>query len=158
MKALHPGSTAQTPEAKCSGTSASCFSMTIEASMPSEIKAISPLVDQLMQLLEQSHCIVGHEWAVETALREALNNAVVHGNGMDPRKFVEVRCRCERGKGVWLAVKDQGKGFDPNAVPDPLALDRLEALHGRGIYLMRLAMDEVSFEAGGTVLRMRKRA
>ena len=132
--------------------------MNIDAQMASEIKAISPLVDQLMQLLEQSRCIVGHEWAVELTLREALNNAVVHGNGMEPNKFVEVRGRCERGKGVWLEVRDRGKGFDPNAVPDPLAPGRLEAMHGRGIHLMRLAMDEVSFKAGGTVVRIRKRA
>jgi serine/threonine-protein kinase RsbW len=156
MKALHQGNIAQTPEAKCAGTSVSPFSITIEARMRSEINAISPLVEQLMQLLEQSHCIVGHEWAVETALREAVSNAVVHGNGMEPHKFVEVRCRCERGKGVWLSVRDQGQGFAPNAVPDPLAPNRLERVHGRGIYLMRLAMDEVLFEAGGTVVKMRK--
>jgi serine/threonine-protein kinase RsbW len=149
MKPSHTANIAQTPEAKCAGTSVSPFSITIEAGMRSEINAISPLVEQLMQLLERSRCIVGHEWAVEVALQEALSNAVVHGNGMEPHKFVEVRCRCERGKGVWLAVRDQGQGFDPNAVPDPLAPDRLEAVHGRGIFLIRSAMDEVSFEAGG---------
>jgi serine/threonine-protein kinase RsbW len=131
--------------------------MTVEAWIPSEIEAISPFVEQLMRLIEQSCCIVGDESAVEVALREALNNAVTHGNAMEPHKFVEVRCRCERGKGVRLAVRDHGKGFDPNAVPDPLAPDRLEAVHGRGIYLMRSAMDELWFEAGGTVVSMWKR-
>ena len=58
----------------------------------------------------------------------------------------------------WLEVRDQGKGFGPNAVPDPLAPDRFQALHGQGIHLMKSAMDEVSFEAGGTAVRMRKRA
>lgn len=91
-----------------------------------------------MRLIEQSRCIVGHESAVGVALREALNNAVIHGNEMEPHKFVEVRCCCERGKGVWLAVRDQGKGFDLDAVPSPLAPDRLEALHGRGIYLIEV--------------------
>jgi serine/threonine-protein kinase RsbW len=130
--------------------------MTIEVWMPSEIKAISPLVDQLMRLIGESRCATGNEWAVELGLREALSNAVIHGNEMDAHKLVQVRCRCEGGKGVWLTVKDQGKGFDPAAVPDPVAVERLEEEHGRGIYLMRSEMDEVSFEAGGTVVSMWK--
>ncbi len=133
-------------------------SLTIEAWMPSQIDAISPLVDWLMFLIERSRCAVGNETAVELALREALNNAVVHGNGMDPHKLVDVRCRCEWGKGVSLTVKDQGYGFDPNLVPDALAPDRLEAEHGRGLYLMRSLMDQVSFERGGTEVRMWKGA
>jgi serine/threonine-protein kinase RsbW len=126
--------------------------------MPSEIKAISPLVDRLMRLIEGSRCVAGNEPAVELALREALSNAVVHGNGMDTHKLVQIRCRCELGKGVSIIVMDQGQGFDPNAVPDPLAVERLEAEHGRGIHLMKLAMDEVSFERGGTEILMWKGA
>lgn len=128
----------------------------LEAWMPSEIEAISPTVEQLMQFMAAWRCVVGDEFAVELALREALSNAVIHGNKMDPNKLVEIRCRCERGKGVWLIVKDQGKGFDPTAVPDPLAPQGLEAEHGRGIHLMKLAMDEVSFRRRGNEVHMRK--
>jgi serine/threonine-protein kinase RsbW len=128
----------------------------IEAWMPSEIKAISPLVDRLMRLIEGSHCVAGGELAVELALREALSNAVVHGNRMDTHKLVQVRCECELGKGVSIVVKDLGQGFDPKAVPDPLAVERLEEEHGRGIHLMKLAMDEVSFGRGGSEVHMRK--
>ena len=131
-------------------------SMTVKASIPSEIQAISPLVDWLMQLIERSCCAAGSEPAVRVALREALNNAVLHGNGMDAQRLVEVSCRCEWEKGVWLIVTDQGVGFDPNAVPDALAPDRLEAENGRGINLMRLSMDHVSFERGGSEVRMWK--
>jgi serine/threonine-protein kinase RsbW len=130
--------------------------MTVEAWIPSEIEAISPLADWLMQLIERSRCAAGDEPTVELALREALNNAVLHGNGMDARKLVEVCCCCERGKGVSLIVKDQGKGFDPNTVPDALAPDRLETEHGRGICLMNWSMDKVLFERGGTEVRMWK--
>jgi serine/threonine-protein kinase RsbW len=131
-------------------------SMTNDSWMPSEIEAISLLVDQLMRMIEESRCVEGNEFAVELALREALSNAVIHGNGMDAHKLVEVQCRCERGKGVWLTVKDQGKGFDPNAVRDALDSEGLHADHGRGIHLLKLMMDEVSFESGGTVVQMRK--
>jgi serine/threonine-protein kinase RsbW len=129
----------------------------IDAWMPSEIKAISPLVERLMRLIEGSHCITGEEPAVELALREALNNAVVHGNRLDGHKLVHVRCRCKVGEGISLIVSDQGQGFDPRPIPDPLAVENLEADHGRGIHIMKFVMDEVSFEQRGTEVHMSKR-
>src|SRR5216684_3730619 len=129
----------------------------IDAWMPSEIKAISPLVGRLMRLIEGSHCITGEEPAVELALREALNNAVVHGNRLDAHKLVHVRCRCKVGEGISLTVSDQGQGFDPRTIPDPLTVENLEADHGRGIHIMKLAMDEVSFEQRGTEVHLCKR-
>ena len=133
------------------------FSLSFDAWMPSEVKAISPLVDRLMPLIEESDCVSGHEAAVELALREALSNAVVHGKQMDTEKLVHVQCQCEREEGAVIIVTDEGHGFDANAVPNPLAIRRLLAEHGRGIHLMKLAMDEVSFARGGTEVRMRKR-
>ena len=128
----------------------------IQAWMPSEIKAISPLVDRLMRLIEGSRCVAGNETAVELALRDSLSNAVVHGNRMAARKLVQIRCQCSLGKGVTIVVTDQGQGFDPKAVPNPLAVEILEEQHGRGIHLMKSAMGEVWFERGGTEVRMRK--
>lgn len=138
------------------GIQRSLSSLELEGWMPSETEAISPTVEQLMRLMEPWRCFTGDEFAVELALREALNNAVIHGNGADPNKLVEIRCRCERGKGVWLIVRDQGTGFDPSALPSPLTQEGLAAEHGRGIQLMKLMMDEVAFERGGSEIRMRK--
>jgi serine/threonine-protein kinase RsbW len=123
----------------------------------SEIGQISPLADYLMNLITASRCVPGEEQLVELALREALSNAIVHGNRLDARKLVHVCCRCERGNGMFVVVRDQGNGFDPSKVPDPLAFENLAAEHGRGIHLMKLAMDEISFERGGTEIRMRKK-
>jgi len=131
-------------------------SFQIEAWMPSEIKAISPLVNRLMRMIEGSHCVAGEEAGVKLALWEALNNAVVHGNNMEPKKLVQVLCRCDTGKGITLVVADQGQGFDLSAVPNPLSAENLTAEHGRGIWLMKAAMDEVTFEHGGTEVHMRK--
>jgi anti-sigma regulatory factor (Ser/Thr protein kinase) len=128
----------------------------IDAWIPSEISAISPLVERLMRLIEGSHCITGEEPAVKLALREALNNAVAHGNRLDAHKLVHVRCRCRVGEGISVIVSDQGQGFDLRTVPDSLAVENLEADHGRGIHLMKLAMDEVSFEQRGTEVHMFK--
>jgi serine/threonine-protein kinase RsbW len=122
----------------------------------SEIGLISPLVDWLMSLIAGSLCVRGKEEFVELALREAVSNAMLHGNRMDARKLVHVRCCCEGARGVFIVVRDQGRGFDPNNVPNPLAVENLGAEHGRGIHLMKLAMDEISFERQGTEVRMRK--
>lgn len=122
----------------------------------SEISQISPLVDWLMSLIAGSRCVFGDEEYVELALREALTNAILHGNRLDSRKLVHVRCCCECTKGVFIVVRDQGHGFDPNNVPNPLAVENLNSEHGRGIHLMKLAMDEVSFERAGTEVHMWK--
>ena len=57
-----------------------------------------------------------------------------------------------------VAVEDEGQGFDPSAVPDPTADENLELPHGRGLVLMRAYMDEVSFNAKGNRVTMRKKA
>src|SRR5260370_37093561 len=56
--------------------------------VPSEIGLISPLVDWLMSLIAGSHCVFGEEQFVELVLREALSNAMLHGNRLDARKLV----------------------------------------------------------------------
>ena len=124
----------------------------------SEIGLISPFVDWLMSLITQSHCVDGKEEFVELALREAVSNAIIHGNRLELRKLVHVRCCCEGGVGVLIVVRDQGHGFDPNTVPNPLAVENLLAETGRGIHLMKLAVDEVSFQRGGTEVHIRKKS
>jgi serine/threonine-protein kinase RsbW len=124
----------------------------------SEIDLISPFVDWLMSLIAQSRCVDSNVEFVELALREAVSNAIIHGNRLELRKLVHVRCCCEGGVGVFIAVRDQGHGFDPNTVPSPLAVENLLAEHGRGIHLMKLVVDEVSFERGGTVVHIRKKS
>ena len=129
----------------------------LERSLPSELAAISPFVDRLMLLLRKCGCVPQGESDVEIALREALGNAIVHGNHENPRKRVYIRCRCEHD-GVSITVKDEGKGFDISKVSDPTAPQNITSVHGRGIYLMRTLMDEVRFEEGGVVVHMRKSA
>jgi serine/threonine-protein kinase RsbW len=129
----------------------------LECSLPSEVTAISPFVDSLMPLLRICGCVLEGESDVEVALREALANAIVHGNHEDRRKYVHVTCRCDPDE-VSIAVKDEGKGFDVNNVPDPTALENIGSVHGRGILVMKALMDEVRFEEGGVVVHMRKSA
>lgn len=122
----------------------------------STVEAISPIVDSLMQSLKTSCCPPEQEIAVEMALREALANAIVHGNHEDPHKKVRICCACDAKRGMLIVVKDQGEGFDPSKIPSPLVGPSILSEHGRGIYLINLLMDEVQFQKGGTEIRMRK--
>jgi len=129
----------------------------IEQSMRSEVAAISPFVDKLMVLIKKCRCVAGNEVDVEISLREALANSVVHGNHEDPRKNVYVDCRCMPNEEVSIVVRDEGAGFSSTELSDPTSLEQLQSTHGRGIYLMKALMDEVHFERGGTIVRMRKK-
>jgi serine/threonine-protein kinase RsbW len=88
-------------------------------------------------------------------LREALANAIIHGNHENSGKHVHVRCRCEPIE-ISIAVKDEGRGFDIEKIADPTAPENQGSIHGRGIYLMKALMDEVRFEEDGVVVHMRK--
>src|SRR5258708_20233975 len=116
----------------------------------SETGLISPFADWLMSLVARTGCVPGKEEFVELALREAVSNAILHGNRMDARKLVHVRCCCEGAKGVFILVRDQGIGFDPSNVPNPLAVANLHPEHGRLIHLMKLPINEVSFDTRPT--------
>ena len=127
----------------------------LERCLPSEVAAISPFVDRLMLLFRKCGCVSEGECGVEIALREALANAIIHGNHENPEKHVHVRCRCEPSE-ISIAVKDEGPGFDVNKIADPTAPENTASVHGRGIYLMKALMDEVRFEDGGVAVHMRK--
>jgi len=133
----------------------------LEQSLQTRVEHISPFAEQLMQFIKpltQSCRDDNVSLDIEIALREALANAVIHGNRNTPHKRVRVTCRCSVDGEISITVRDEGRGFDSSAVPDPTT-DRNNFLlsHGRGIRLMTALMDEVSFEENGTVVRMRKR-
>ena len=93
------------------------------------------------------------------AVREAVTNAMVHGNQEDEAKSVEVVFSCLKDA-LEIEVRDQGEGFDPVSVPDPTDPANILKPSGRGIFLMRTFMDEVEWFArpeGGTAVRMVKR-
>jgi serine/threonine-protein kinase RsbW len=130
----------------------------IDSWMPSQIQAISPLVDRLMGLIKGSQCVPEAELDVELALREALANAVLHGTQGQAGEKVHVRCRCQPGKEVSIVVTDQGKGFDIGKIVDNSLTSDPASEHGHGILLMKAYMDDVHFERGGSEVHMRKRA
>lgn len=98
-------------------------------------------------------------FAVDMAVREAVTNAVIHGNKLDEAKFVEVKFS-NTPNTFEISVHDQGSGFNPNDVPDPTKDENLLKTSGRGIFFMRNFMDEVDWSpnpTGGTTVRMIKK-
>jgi serine/threonine-protein kinase RsbW len=81
---------------------------------------------------------------VSMAVREAMINAVLHGNNYDPAKRVNLTLE-QNGKELIVTITDEGPGFVPEEVPDPLAPENLLKESGRGIFLMRAFMNEVRF-------------
>jgi len=75
---------------------------------------------------------------------EATTNAIIHGNKCDIKKLVVIDVWVENGS-LFISVKDSGKGFDPSALPDPTETDNLLKDSGRGVYLMKVYMDEIKF-------------
>ena len=99
---------------------------------------------------------------VGVSVRESVANAVLHGNRVDPQRTVFVDLHGTRADGAAIAVtvRDQGEGFDPSTLPDPLAPENLLKGSGRGIFLIRSFMDEMVLERsplGGMEMRMSKR-
>jgi serine/threonine-protein kinase RsbW len=128
----------------------------LRQTLPSQTPIISPFAEQLMCFIARFRNTDGSELDIEMALREALANAIVHGNQQDPRKCVYVACRCGTDGEVSITVQDEGQGFDADSVADPTTPENRLLTQGRGIYLMKTLMDEVRFEQRGAVVFMRK--
>ncbi len=117
--------------------------------LQSTTPGINRTVRDIIKHARITGCLAEHQAELEIALREALANAVLHGNRSDSAKKVLVRAYCDPKKGLVIAVRDEGLGFDPNKVPDPRREDRVELTHGRGIFLMRELMDHIEHRKGG---------
>jgi serine/threonine-protein kinase RsbW len=129
----------------------------LRQSLSSQVANISPFVDQLMRFIARYRDVEESKFEIELALREALVNAIIHGNQEDIRKRVNVTCRCTTDAEVSITVEDEGQGFEDTTVADPTAPENLQSSHGRGIYLMKAFMDEVRFEQGGAMVVLPKK-
>lgn len=100
---------------------------------------------------------------IGVSVRESVANAVLHGNKLHPDKrvFVELAGTRTEGPSIDVTVRDQGDGFDPATIANPLAPENLLKGSGRGIFLIRSFMDDVVIERlshGGMEMRLHKHA
>ncbi|HYN84865.1 MAG TPA: ATP-binding protein [Pyrinomonadaceae bacterium] len=125
---------------------------------PSRVESIDEATSAAAEAARRSGLPDEAVFGVDMAVREAVTNAVLHGNRQDERKAFELGLR-QGGASFVVTVRDEGEGFDPASVPDPTDPQNLLKASGRGILFMRTFMDEVTWERhpeGGTVVRMTK--
>jgi len=122
--------------------------------LPSDVTCIEEAVE-----LVTRHCLAGHDTSKKTRFRlqvvlsEALSNAIVRGNQEDHGKWVHVEA--ELGSdAIRLVVTDEGRGFNPSAIPEPIRPEQLDEANGRGLYLIRKLVDAVQFNEQGNSICM----
>jgi serine/threonine-protein kinase RsbW len=123
-----------------------------EITMGSQLSEIAAVIERLRSDPELLSRIHGREAAFLIAMREALVNAVTHGNRHDTSRKVYVQYSCESDDSLSILIRDEGDGFDPSSVPIPKDLGEDSK---RGIHLMTSCMDEVQFRRNGKEVYMR---
>lgn len=127
------------------------LSATLSSSLDAYQDFVQAALDQLTEL-GWSQCDL---FAVNMALEESISNAIRHGNKEDPDKKVEVQCSVSANR-FWARICDEGAGFQPSAVPDCCAPDRLEVPGGRGLTLMQAFMTVVEYNDRGNCVTLEK--
>ncbi len=127
------------------------FAMTI-ASDPTEVQGLQ---DQIEAQLRQHGFEDRDIFSIRLALEEALVNAIKHGNQLDRAKKVHVTCTFKADR-FEVDVVDEGPGFNPEDVPDPLCEENLERPCGRGLFLIRHYMTDVTYHPPGNRVSMYK--
>ena len=132
---------------------------TTELSLPSRIDTVATAAAAVAEFLSRSGISDDAAFGIDMAVREAVTNAVIHGNREAENKTVDMTLKSS-SEAVEISVHDQGAGFNPEDVPDPTAAENILKASGRGIFFMRTFMDEVDWlirPEGGTTVRMVKR-
>src|SRR5437879_7489369 len=127
----------------------------IDFHIPSDTAEARRVQDEIEQRLRSLQYTEKEIFSVRLALEEALVNAIKHGNQMDRSKKVHISYRVSPER-FDIRIADEGKGFDPEDVPDPMAPENLERPCGRGLLLMRHYMTEVTYHPPGNRLSMSK--
>jgi serine/threonine-protein kinase RsbW len=131
----------------------------LDLAIPSRLEAMGIVQSGLDAALRKLGLDDDARHWIGLATHEAVVNAIVHGNRWDPKRPVGVQLARD-GEDLVIRVADQGDGFDPAGVADPLLPENLLRPGGRGLLLMRALMDEVCHgpgTTGGAVATLRRR-
>lgn len=88
------------------------------------------------------------------SLTEAVNNAIHHGNKADIEKCVDIQT-CKQANQLVFTIRDEGTGFDPNAIKDPTSAKNIEEEGGRGVLIMKTLCDKITFKNNGSTVVMK---
>jgi serine/threonine-protein kinase RsbW len=123
--------------------------MRLRLFLPSTKQALNQAVQAVLCMARRCGCIRDNLADLEIALREALANAIIHGNRSERAKRIFLRSYGAPGGDLLVLVRDEGRGFDPESVPDPRDETRKHLNHGRGLLLMRELTDYVEYRKSG---------
>ncbi len=128
----------------------------IEIELPSEMQYLDGVLTYLIERTARFGIIQPTSSNIFVALDEAISNAIRHGNKNDPAKAVRIRVELSADEACFT-IRDEGPGFNPAAVPDPLDPANLYKNSGRGVLLIQHIMDEVRYNERGNEITMVKR-
>ena len=129
--------------------------MLLERRLPNRLEHVNVFIKEALAQLGALSLPQEEIFNLKLSLEEALTNAMRHGNRLDPDLFVDVSVELE-GDRLIMKVKDEGKGFDFSKVPDPTHHDNKEKPNGRGVFLIKQLMSEVTFFDNGSGIKMVK--
>lgn len=124
-----------------------------EITLDSTFDEVERLEDYVNELQEWADFDDDNYARIMLTLSEAATNAILHGNKENPEKKVIIRSELTDGT-LSITVKDEGAGFDPSNIPDPLKEENLLNVGGRGVYLIKEYADDLQFYENGTKLKM----
>lgn len=128
----------------------------IEIELPSDVNYLDGVLTYLVERTARYGIISPSSSNTFVALDEALSNAIKHGNQNDPAKKVHIRVELSADE-ARFTIRDEGQGFNPLAIPDPLDPANLFKNSGRGVLLIQHIMDEVKYNERGNEVTMIKR-
>jgi serine/threonine-protein kinase RsbW len=121
--------------------------------LPSKPESIT-LLEELIEKIADKHNISEDTFAnMMTCLNEITINAIIHGNKLNESKKVIINCEVEPKRVIWT-VTDEGPGFDYDHLPDPTALENLENLTGRGVFIVKQLADQCIFNSTGNEVEL----
>jgi len=121
----------------------------IESKM-SNLRVIENAIDEMTGAIGINQDNYGK---ILVATLEAVNNAITHGNKSNTQKLVDVEIEFDKNE-IKITVTDEGPGFDPKKIPDPTMPENIEALSGRGVFLMTKLADSIVFNEKGNSVTM----
>jgi serine/threonine-protein kinase RsbW len=124
--------------------------------LESDTKNIHQVEDFFLHLNEEYHITEEKLHALLVAVTEAVNNGMIHGNKNDKTKHVTISCILDE-KVLTVIIADEGRGFVPEELPNPLHDENLLRAGGRGVFLMKTLMETVSFNENGNEVTMKLR-
>jgi serine/threonine-protein kinase RsbW len=121
-------------------------------SIPDNLSKVEEFIEDVCTKYDVAPDVFGN---VLVSVTEAVNNAIYHGNGSDPEKWVNLALVYNAElKKISFIVKDEGPGFDYTNLPDPTAPENITMIGGRGVFLIKQLADWVIFNDKGNSVEL----